>query len=50
VEGKGELGGEIGMMRRDSCLRFARRFGLCCVSIEGLAKYLNEGGKGKSKS
>lgn len=49
VEGKGELGGEIGMMRRDSCLRFARRFGLCCVSIDALVKYLEEGGRGRIK-
>ncbi|KAK6432988.1 3,4-dihydroxy 2-butanone 4-phosphate synthase [Oleoguttula sp. CCFEE 5521] len=50
LEGKGALGGEIGMMRRDSCLRFARRYGLCCVSIDGLVKYLDGGGKGKGKS
>lgn len=46
VEGKGELGGEVGMMRRDACLAFGKRFGIRCVTIEGLVGYLEKGEKG----
>lgn len=49
VEGKGELAGDVGMMRRDGCLKFAKRFGLCCVTIEDLVSYLEAGGR-ESKS
>ena len=31
-----------GMMRRDGCLRFARRWGLRCCTIEGLVEWLEE--------
>jgi 3,4-dihydroxy 2-butanone 4-phosphate synthase len=46
IEGSGELAGTIGMMRRDGCLRFAKRWGLCCVTIEELVAYIEMGGKG----
>ena len=42
VEGKGELGGNIGMLGRDGCLEFARRWGLVCVTVERLIEYLEE--------
>ncbi|CAK4034777.1 3,4-dihydroxy-2-butanone 4-phosphate synthase [Lecanosticta acicola] len=42
VPGTAELRGQIGMMRRDGCLAFARRFGLKVVTIEDLVQYLNE--------
>lgn len=48
VEGKGELGGEVGMLGRDGCLEFARRWGLVCVTVERLIEFLEErDGKGK---
>ena len=31
-----------GMMRRDGCLRFARRWGLRCCTIEALVEWLEE--------
>lgn len=40
VEGKAELSGDFGMMRRDGCLAFARRYGLKAVTIEDLIRYL----------
>lgn len=46
VEGQAERGGEIGMMRRDGCLAFAKKFGLKAVTIEDLIRYL-EGVKAK---
>ena len=33
---------EAGMMRRDGCLRFARRWGLRVCTIEGLVGYLEQ--------
>ena len=42
VEGKGELGGSIGMLGRDGCLAFAKRWGLVCVTVEKLIEYLEE--------
>jgi len=42
IEGKGELGGNIGMLGRDGCLEFARRWGLVCVTVERLIEYLEE--------
>ena len=39
VEGKAEREGG-GMMRRDGCLRFARRWGLRCCTIDDLVEYL----------
>lgn len=44
VEGKAELRGNIGMMRRDGCLAFARRYGIKVVTIEDLVEYLNVNG------
>ncbi|KAK5174007.1 3,4-dihydroxy 2-butanone 4-phosphate synthase [Saxophila tyrrhenica] len=46
VEGKAEMSGGFGMMRRDGCLAFAKRFGLKAVTIEDLIRYL-EGLKAK---
>jgi 3,4-dihydroxy 2-butanone 4-phosphate synthase len=40
VEGQAEMEGGFGMMRRDGCLAFARRFGLKVVTIEDLIRYL----------
>jgi 3,4-dihydroxy 2-butanone 4-phosphate synthase len=47
VLGAGERSGGFGMMRRDGCLAFARRYGLKVVTIEDLIKYLEsvEGAK-----
>lgn len=42
VEGKGELGGDVGMLGRDGCLEFARRWGLMCVTVERLVEFLDE--------
>ncbi|KAL1964053.1 hypothetical protein VTN77DRAFT_7599 [Rasamsonia byssochlamydoides] len=39
-EGVAELRGNIGMMRRDACLKFGRRFGLKVCTIEDLVAYL----------
>lgn len=40
LEGQAELGGNIGMARRDACVKFARRFGLKVCTIEDLVAYL----------
>lgn len=40
IEGKAELGGTIGMARRDACVKFARRFGLKVCTIEDLVAYI----------
>lgn len=40
IEGKAEMGDGYGMMRRDGCLAFARKYGLCCVTIEDLIAHL----------
>ena len=48
VEGQAEQAGDFGMMRRDGCLAFAKKFGLRAVTIEDLIRYL-DGVKGKSK-
>jgi 3,4-dihydroxy 2-butanone 4-phosphate synthase len=40
VEGKAELAGDFGMMRRDGCLAFARRYGLKVITIEDLIRHL----------
>lgn len=42
VDGHAEHRGGFGMMRTDGCVAFARRFGLKVVTIEDLARYLNE--------
>ena len=39
VEGRAEVRGS-GMLRRDGCLRFGRRWGLRVCTIEGLCEYL----------
>ena len=44
MEGKAEMGEGFGMMRRDACLAFGRRFGLRVVTIEGLVEFLERGG------
>ncbi|KAK4985309.1 3,4-dihydroxy 2-butanone 4-phosphate synthase [Elasticomyces elasticus] len=40
-EGVAELRGG-GMMRRDGCLAFAKRWGLKCVTIEDLVRYMDQ--------
>jgi 3,4-dihydroxy 2-butanone 4-phosphate synthase len=40
VLGAGERSGGFGMMRRDGCLAFARRYGLKVVTIEDLIQHL----------
>lgn len=45
VPGKGEMTGDFGMMRKDGCLAFAKKYGLCCVTIEDLVRHL----EGQSK-
>ncbi|KAK1058809.1 3,4-dihydroxy 2-butanone 4-phosphate synthase [Friedmanniomyces endolithicus] len=47
VEGRAEMKGGFGMMRRDGCLAFARRYGLRVITIEDLIRYLESEGKGK---
>jgi 3,4-dihydroxy 2-butanone 4-phosphate synthase len=47
IEGKGELGGSVGMLGRDGCLAFAKRWGLVCVTVEKLIEYLEERDAGK---
>jgi 3,4-dihydroxy 2-butanone 4-phosphate synthase len=42
IEGKAELGGSNGMMRRDACLKFGKRFGLKVCTIEDLVAYLEK--------
>ncbi|KAG8628025.1 hypothetical protein KVT40_003898 [Elsinoe batatas] len=47
VEGGEEVGGTAersgeGMMRRDECLAFGKRFGIPVVTIEDLVRYLDE--------
>lgn len=46
VEGVPEIGGSNGMMRRDGCLRFGKRWGIKVCTIEDLLEYLErtEGG------
>ncbi|KAF2765861.1 3,4-dihydroxy-2-butanone 4-phosphate synthase [Teratosphaeria nubilosa] len=46
VEGKAELASGLGMMRRDACMAFAKRYGLKVVTIEDLVQYLEGSGKG----
>lgn len=40
VEGQAERSGGFGMMRRDGCLAFARKYGLKVVTIEDLIRFL----------
>jgi 3,4-dihydroxy 2-butanone 4-phosphate synthase len=40
VEGVPEIGGKNGMMRRDGCLRFGKRWGIKVCTIEDLVAYL----------
>ncbi|KAK4554674.1 3,4-dihydroxy 2-butanone 4-phosphate synthase [Recurvomyces mirabilis] len=47
VEGKAEMATGFGMMRRDGCLAFAKKYGLKAVTIEDLIRYLEDGGKAK---
>lgn len=46
VEGVAEIRGNNGMMRRDGCLRFGKRWGIRVCTIEDLVGYLErvEGG------
>lgn len=45
VEGCAERTGGFGMMRRDGCLAFAKKFGLKVITIEDMARYLEGVGK-----
>lgn len=47
VEGVAEIRGNNGMMRRDGCLRFGKKWGIKVCTIEDLVEYLErtEGGK-----
>jgi len=47
VDGRAEMAGEFGMMRRDGCIAFAKRYGLKVVTIEDLVRHLESNGKGK---
>ncbi len=42
VQGQAEREGHFGMMRRDGCLAFARKYGLKVVTIEDLIRYLED--------
>lgn len=46
MEGQAEHTGGFGMMRRDGCLAFAKKYGLKVVTIEDLIRYL-DGGRSK---
>ncbi|KAJ5781798.1 uncharacterized protein N7518_010281 [Penicillium psychrosexuale] len=41
VEGVAEIGGNNGMMRRDGCLRFGKKWGIKVCTIEDLVVYLD---------
>ncbi|WPG99004.1 3,4-dihydroxy-2-butanone 4-phosphate synthase [Acrodontium crateriforme] len=47
VEGCAELRAANGMMKRDACLAFGRKYGLKVVTIEDLIKHLETTGKSK---
>ncbi|KAJ5374641.1 hypothetical protein N7517_006647 [Penicillium concentricum] len=51
VEGVAEIGGNNGMMRRDGCLRFGKKWGIKVCTIEDLVLYLDrvEGGAANGK-
>lgn len=42
VEGVPEIRGENGMMRRDGCLRFGKRWGIRVCTIEDLVEYVEK--------
>ncbi|OKL61293.1 3,4-dihydroxy-2-butanone 4-phosphate synthase [Talaromyces atroroseus] len=42
TEGVAEVTGNNGMMRRDACLRFGKRFGLKVTTIEDMVAYLEK--------
>jgi 3,4-dihydroxy 2-butanone 4-phosphate synthase len=42
VEGVAEVTGNNGMMRRDACLKFGKRFGLKVTTIEDMVAYLEK--------
>lgn len=42
VEGVAEIRGENGMMRRDGCLEFGKKWGIKVCTIEDLVKYLEK--------
>lgn len=42
VDGVAEVTGNNGMMRRDACLEFGRRFGLKVITIEDMVAYLEK--------
>jgi 3,4-dihydroxy 2-butanone 4-phosphate synthase len=42
VEGVPEIRGDNGMMRRDACLRFGKKWGIKVCTIEDLVEYLEK--------
>lgn len=42
VDGVPEIRGENGMMRRDGCLRFGKRWGIRVCTIEDLVEYVEK--------
>lgn len=42
VEGVPEIRGENGMMRRDGCLRFGKKWGIKVCTIEDMVEYLEK--------
>lgn len=42
VEGVAEIRGQNGMMRRDGCLRFGKKWGIKVCTIEDLVEYLEK--------
>lgn len=48
VEGVPAIGGSNGMMRRDGCLRFGKRWGIKVCTIEDLLEYLERTEEGVS--
>lgn len=42
TEGVAEVTGQNGMMRRDACLKFGKRFGLKVTTIEDMVAYLEK--------
>lgn len=42
VEGVAEIQGDNGMMRRDGCLKFGKKWGIKVCTIEDLVKYMEK--------
>ncbi|KAJ5707769.1 hypothetical protein N7488_007570 [Penicillium malachiteum] len=50
VEGVAEIGGDNGMMRRDACLAFGKKWGIKVCTIEDLVAYLEKNESAKNGS